>query len=602
MSTTNSNNKSKYSDEKYLDIVDGDLEFATLPTTTLNKYREALEKIFDKNFLPIDIHTILVEAGRAQHKNPSPTPRSGATPNKPKKPASHIGTLRGKTVNIPNLDELIQFYSSIVSLDKKPYKNLKIFNVIYKDIRKRAKSQTKTVLNKLLNVEIYKNGKVKYTNQSNSYNITNINLKKEYEKIHDLATGKIPYPKENEIQLTINTAWNVAQKRLSEYYTKNRGALRNNLSHFNKNYMSQFKITNQKQLTQNLNTVRNLYNIQKLSSNRNLLFSRMKRNFINKQKNIIISGKHTSEKLDETFTKIRDNIKKAINNIKERYLSDLASSKTKKQFYEILDEFQLFTIKLKEVNPEYGILSLSNKNLSRQITGLQNRFKNQNEKTLEKLHNQIIKQIQKSIPLNKNLNLKKKFEQRPDLYQSILIEMKNYNIGKGRKELNIANKISKENVNYFKKQGKLRNNDYFFKKYNITEEYLKKIKNENMQNLNSDIQDIKVKYVKGLVNAREKYLQDAVREYLSYLRNPRKEGGMKLKNIDKNYKNTVSEINKGYGSGFIKKFKPFVSKYLREEEEKTRRKIRILKSRIRSRLLRERSKRRRRKSKSPQKK
>jgi hypothetical protein len=254
----------------------------------------------------------------------------------------------------------------------------------------------------------------------------------------------------------------------------------------------------------------------------------MKRNFINKQKNIIISGKHTSEKLDETFTKIRDNIKKAINNIKERYLSDLASSKTKKQFYEILDEFQLFTIKLKEVNPEYGILSLSNKNLSRQITGLQNRFKNQNEKTLEKLHNQIIKQIQKSIPLNKNLNLKKKFEQRPDLYQSILIEMKNYNIGKGRKELNIANKISKENVNYFKKQGKLRNNDYFFKKYNITEEYLKKIKNENMQNLNSDIQDIKVKYVKGLVNAREKYLQDAVREYLSYLRNPRKEGGMKL--------------------------------------------------------------------------
>lgn len=357
-------------------------------------------------------------------------------------------------------------------------------------------------------------------------------------------------------------------------------------------------ITNRGKKAENLKSLVNRYK-PSLMLNKNSFLRMISKNAQEYKNSIYITANYSESQLKNTNKKIEGYVDQAFRGIVDsdiRKLKELKGAKRKEEsekLKQFLDKVQTLSSKTFSIN--YGL----NKIQSELMSG-----NKKNENNISQSYFNVYKnRLNKNIPVNLNSNeVKSKFKNRKDLYEKLKTLSIVSKKGEGKKELNIANKIVKNEINYFKKYGKFKNNAQYIKQYNISPEYLKKIKEENMQNLNSNLQEIKVKYVKGLVNAREKYLEDVVKEYLSYLRNPRKEGGIKLKNIDKNYKNTVSEINKGYGSRFIKKFKPLVSKYLREEEERTRRKIRILKSRIRSRLLRERSKRRTRKPKTPQKK
>ena len=357
-------------------------------------------------------------------------------------------------------------------------------------------------------------------------------------------------------------------------------------------------ITNRGKKAENLKSLVNRYK-PSLMLNKNSFLRMISKNAQEYKNSIYITANYSESQLKNTNKKIEGYVDQAFRGIVDsdiRKLKELKGAKRKEEsekLKQFLDKVQTLSSKTFSIN--YGL----NKIQSELMSG-----NKKNENNISQSYFNVYKnRLNKNIPVNLNSNeVKSKFKNRKDLYEKLKTLSIVSKKGEGKKELNIANKIVKNEINYFKKYGKFKNNAQYIKQYNISPEYLKKIKEENMQNLNSNLQEIKVKYVKGLVNAREKYLEDVVKEYLSYLRNPRKEGGIKLKNIDKNYKNTVSEINKDYGSGFIKKFKPLVSKYLREEEERTRRKIRILRSRIRSRLLRERSKRRTRKPKTPQKK
>lgn len=393
----------------------------------------------------------------------------------------------------------------------------------------------------------------------------------------------------------------VITDRMKQYYKLSRTNYFQDTTNynFNRNYINSVKSTSSVEVA---NSIRNLYRKYDTTilSNKNKFIESLSRNSRNEINAFIATSNISNIKRKTILEEIeRRQIKSLEGHLNSMFTSIKYSTKNPKDKRQKIKDFERFIADIKQTSGDRFPQLKPFENKFREKINVLTQTESNN--ALNRSYKVILKRIKESLPININ-KIEEKFSNRPDLYNNIKTEYNLSKSKKGKKELNIANKIIKNEINYFKKYGKFKNNSQYIKQYNISPEYLKKIKEENMQNLNSNLQEIKVKYVKGLVNAREKYLEDVVKEYLSYLRNPRKEGGIKLKNIDKNYKNTVSEINKDYGSGFIKKFKPLVSKYLREEEERTRRKIRILKSRIRSRLLRERSKRRTRKPKTPQKK
>lgn len=432
-------------------------------------------------------------------------------------------------------------------------------------------------------------------------------LYKHNKKIKDLLNDKIKEEEYGELKLTIefiekrnNRIMEFIVEQLSKFYESNRKKQILDFKElkFSNILKGELTVTNKGKKAENLKNLVNRYK-PSLILNRNSFLKMIGKNAQEYKNSVYITANYSETQVKNTNKKIETYLVQAFRGLVDssiRQIKELKGAKRKEESEKLkkfLDKVQTVSSKTFSIN--YGL----NKIQSELVSG-----NKKNENNISQSYFNVYKnRLNKNIPVNLNSNeVKSKFKNRKDLYEKLKTLSIVSKKGEGKKELNIANKIIKNEINYFKKYGKFKNNAQYIKQYNISPEYLKKIKEENMQNLNSNLQEIKVKYVKGLVNAREKYLEDVVKEYLSYLRNPRKEGGMKLKNIDKNYKSTVSEINKEYGTGFIKKFKPLASKYLEQEEKLTKRKLRILKSRIRSRLLRERSRRRRTKPKSPTKK
>ena len=507
-----------------------------------------------------------------------------------------------------DIDTLLEFIGDITyfSNNIKEFSKFKIFKQLFDKISKASKSIVPESFAIILRTDKFVKKSFKNNVRGNltvlkNENMRNKTIRYNYIQIIDKIQKYISENPKTLYLNELNKALDLTYETLDIYYKPHLSNLKGDLKNFDVNNTIKKRLLKIDPLTlkDKLRELENSYRRDRLK-NEKVFLNKISQSSNDERNSILNIGNYSRSEIKDVLSRIEIAKRKALEWHVERKLSDIKLQRSDKERQKKISELRQFmdTVKLKTGVNRLPALENINKKI---YTNLDAISKSLNDDILKRRYNVIKKRINKLLPVNIK-SLQKNFENRPDLYENLKTNIELSKKGEGKKELNIANKIVKNEINYFKKYGKFKNNAQYIKQYNISPEYLKKVKNENMQNLNSNIQEIKVKYVKGLVNAREKYLEDVVKEYLSYLRNPRKEGGIKLKNIDKNYKNAVSEINKGYGSGFIKKFKPIVSKYLREEEERTRRKIRILKSRIRSRLLRERSKRRRIKPKSPQKK
>ena len=142
----------------------------------------------------------------------------------------------------------------------------------------------------------------------------------------------------------------------------------------------------------------------------------------------------------------------------------------------------------------------------------------------------------------------KQLSNRPNLQEKLKLESDKIKINR---PFTNYDKIKKIQIEYFKKTGRVYSDTYIMKRFGIDRQRLKNMKNSpnNKYNLKSELNEIAKTYVRDIIETQRQFFKDSLKMVASG------------KNVNFfNMTKSLRNIDKGFGPGFIKKYKPLALK------------------------------------------